>query len=226
MDDVSYWQKVGELLRGATEAAKQLEIARDNYRLAIEALNQVNLIQPPKEAGKPPLDRHTKQAASNPQDISMEVIRLTWESEKYRLAIEKLTTDVQKLQEPIGEIESIKRQMQALCYSQGLLLKNDPTPDSKGIKPPDTAAPSGHPAVSKLLEAFNTMSLPPVKYKIVNYLRAKKEVFYPSQIARELSLCSTYVNKVLQDLESQGLVRSIDTKGYRGRKLYRVTEPL
>ncbi|HAX78970.1 MAG TPA: hypothetical protein DCY88_24900 [Cyanobacteria bacterium UBA11372] len=226
MQNDSYWQKVGELLRGATETAEQLAIAERSYQSLLEALNRINFIQLAKETDKPPSDRHTEQTVSAYQELNTQAIKLASEIEKHRLIIEKLTADVQKLQEPIGEIESIKRQIQVLSYSQGLSLKKDPPPDSNAIKPGDVIVSGDRPVTSKLLGAFNTMSLPPVKYKIVNYLRVKKEVFYPAEVARELDLHVSYVARIFRDLESDGFLVSIDTNGYRGRKLYKVVEPL
>ena len=85
----------------------------------------------------------------------------------------------------------------------------------------------------KELEKFNAIAsdlsrygLSPVKRKVVNHVSAKKELFYPAQIARELELCSSYVSKVFKELEDGRWIKSVDNKGYRGRKLYQVTIPV
>ncbi|HAX79963.1 MAG TPA: hypothetical protein DCY88_30040 [Cyanobacteria bacterium UBA11372] len=139
MDKSTHWQKVGELLRGATEAAEQLAIAERNYQSLLEALNRINFIQPAKETDKPPSDRHTEQTVSDRQELLMQVEKLSQELEKNKLTTEGLATDVQKLREPIGEIESIKRQVQALSYSLGILLEEKSQPNKASAAPVGSA---------------------------------------------------------------------------------------
>ena len=78
--------------------------------------------------------------------------------------------------------------------------------------------------VSEALDDYGFNQLPPVKQKILDHIARKRELFYPAEVARELNLCSTYVSKVLQDLEKAGWLKSVDSNGYRGRKLYKVVK--
>ncbi|HAJ59585.1 MAG TPA: hypothetical protein DDW76_33515 [Cyanobacteria bacterium UBA11369] len=190
--------------------------AQREYKHSLKELEELNAIAP-----KATID-YLVEGRLN--DLSRQVVDI-------RLMVHNLATAIAKQECRANRIDVLEREIKALSYALGIMLKDSDSITGGTARDRQGDKVNREPAGQKEAIAPNSsecgrLPLSPVKQQIVNHISAKKESFYPSQIARELGLCVTYVSKVLQQLEDGRWLKSVDNKGYRGRKLYQVTIPV
>ena len=209
------WTTIHDSISRVVEAQRE-------YKHSLKELEELNAIAP-----KATIDQQVEERLN---DLSRQVAGVRLVTDNLATAIAKqdaFITIEEKCQ--INRIEHLERELKALSYALGVLFKDSgsttgsPAGDSPGDEAANKEATSLAGAIASDSSRYGS---PSVKQKIVNHISAKKELFYPSQIARELGLCVTYVSKVLQQLEDGRWIKSVDNKGYRGRKLYQVITPV
>ena len=200
------WTAIHDLVSRVVEAQRE-------YRHSLKELEKFNAI-----ASKTAIDQQVEERLD---DLLRQVADI-------RLMTDGLSTAIAKQECQSNRISDLEREIKALSYALGILLKDsDSTTGDSTDDPPSAQLNKGSISLLEALAFESSKSgrppLSSVKQQIVNHVSAKKELFYPAQIARELGLCSSYVSKVLQELEDGRCIKSVDNKGYRGRKLYQVT---